>query len=73
MFQNFISEDLVHHMIDQVLQNPDGVIRSKVQVLPLFMALGGCELQHLNQRQAIDILVDHEQIRVKEVLFVLLN
>lgn len=67
-FQNFISEDLVHHMVHQVLQNPEGVIRSKVQVLPLLIALGGCELQHLNQRQALDVLVDHEQIRIKEVL-----
>ncbi|XP_047484051.1 uncharacterized protein LOC125035833 [Penaeus chinensis] len=63
---NFISEDLVHHMVHQVLQNPEGVIRSKVHVLPLLIALGGCELQHLNQRQAVDVLVDHEQIRIKE-------
>lgn len=74
-FQNFISENLVHHMVHQVLQNPEEVIRSRVQVLPLLIALGGCELQHLNQRQAVDVLVNHEQIRIKEVLlgyFVLL-
>nr|XP_027232023.1 uncharacterized protein LOC113823559 isoform X1 [Penaeus vannamei]XP_027232024.1 uncharacterized protein LOC113823559 isoform X1 [Penaeus vannamei]XP_027232025.1 uncharacterized protein LOC113823559 isoform X1 [Penaeus vannamei]XP_027232026.1 uncharacterized protein LOC113823559 isoform X1 [Penaeus vannamei] len=63
---NFISEDLVHHMVHQVLQNPEEVIRSRVQVLPLLIALGGCELQHLNQRQAVDVLVNHEQIRIKE-------
>lgn len=67
ILQNFISEDLVHYMIDMVIQNPREAMKAKISVIPVFMAMGGCELQHPNLQQALNILVNHNRMIISEV------